>query len=199
MTLENLIIEKFKIKKEGSPPYKAQEGTRETLAQFFGETGFKNGAEIGVLRGAYSLLLCQYIPNLKLKCIDPWAAFRRNSQERMDRNFRRARLRLKRFDAELIKKTSMDAVREITNGCLDFVYIDGMHEFDFVMPDIIFWSDKVKSGGIVAGHDYIPDEWHTQVKSAVDIYAKIHGIKDYYLTSEIQTDHTAPSFFWVKP
>ena len=39
-----------------------------------------------------------------------------------------------------------------------FVYIDGNHKFDFICPDIIYWSKKVKHGGIVAVHDFYGGE-----------------------------------------
>lgn len=37
---------------------------------------------------------------------------------------------------------------------LDFVFIDGRHTFGDLMADITLWSDIVRPGGIIAGHDY---------------------------------------------
>ena len=37
---------------------------------------------------------------------------------------------------------------------LDFVFIDGNHEYDFVFSDIKNWLPTVKCGGVLAGHDY---------------------------------------------
>ena len=37
---------------------------------------------------------------------------------------------------------------------LDFVYIDGNHEYDFVLKDLHGAFSVVKSGGFVGGHDF---------------------------------------------
>lgn len=193
MDIDEKIVEKFKINNGDSLPFKSEGGTRDMLAQFMGELGFKTGAEIGVLRGAYSRILCESIPGLKLKCIDPWLAFRRNTQVRQEERLIRTRRRLRHFNAEIIRKPSLEAVKDIPDGSLDFVYIDEMHEFDPVMLDLIHWTQKVRVGGIVAGHDYSPDTHYIQVIPAVNAYTKAHGIMKWYVT-----DEEDPSFFWVK-
>lgn len=38
---------------------------------------------------------------------------------------------------------------------LDFVYIDGNHSYDFVMSDLIHCWNLVKTGGFIAGHDFV--------------------------------------------
>lgn len=193
LEIDNLITEMFRIKNSDSLPLKSDGVARAMLPHLFRELGYKTGAEIGVLRGAYSMDLCQGIPGLKLKCIDPWAPFRRNSVIRMEGHFIRTRKRLRGYHAEIIRKPSMEAVREIPDKSLDFVYIDAMHEFDPVMLDLIFWSDKVRPGGIISGHDYSEPSWHNGVMFAVDTYTKAHNIKKWYIT-----DEEDKSFFWVK-
>ena len=37
---------------------------------------------------------------------------------------------------------------------LDFIYIDGNHQYEYVKNDIILSQKIVKEGGIIAGHDY---------------------------------------------
>jgi len=192
--IDTLIFKKFRIRNGDSLPFKSDGGTRDILAQLMGEIGYKTGAEIGVFRGAYSEILCKSISGLKLKCIDPWLAFRSNTQERMEGRFIRTCRRLRHFDAEIIRKPSMEFVKEVPNRTLDFVYIDAMHEFDPVMLDLICWSDKVKSGGMVAGHDYSSPNWWNGVIPAVNAYTQAHNISKWYVT-----DEKDPSFFWVKP
>ncbi len=194
MDINELIIKKFNILDTESLPFKCIGATRDMLAQLMGEIGYKTGAEIGVLRGAYSRTLCNAMPGLKIKCIDPWIAFRRNSQTRTERYFHWACRRLRPYNAEIIRKPSMEAVREVPDKSLDFVYIDAMHEFDPVMLDLIYWSDKVRVGGMIAGHDYSPPSWCNGVIPAVNTYTKAHNIMKWYITDEID-----PSFFWVNP
>lgn len=53
-----------------------------------------------------------------------------------------------------IKKTSDEAVNEISNDFFDFVYIDGLHTYEQVKKDIANYLPKIKNGGFIGGHDY---------------------------------------------
>lgn len=52
-----------------------------------------------------------------------------------------------------IRATSIQAARIVRNQ-LASVFIDGCHEYASVKADIEAWLPKVKSGGILAGHDF---------------------------------------------
>ena len=60
---ERAIWQKFHVKHGDVPPFMGWEGTRDTLAELFGELGFTSGAEIGVQRGRYSRKLLELNPN----------------------------------------------------------------------------------------------------------------------------------------
>lgn len=49
---------------------------------------------------------------------------------------------------------SWDAAALYPDESLDFVYLDAGHDYADVHKDIDAWRLKVKSGGILAGHDY---------------------------------------------
>ena len=66
----------------------------------------------------------------------------------------------------LVQKTSDDAVLDFTDESFDFIYIDGIHQYENVKQDIINYLPKVKKGGVIGGHDYGP-HW-PGVKVAVD-------------------------------
>jgi SAM-dependent methyltransferase len=53
-----------------------------------------------------------------------------------------------------MKITSVEASKKFEDNSIDFVFIDASHEYEDVKNDIISWMPKVKSGGILAGHDY---------------------------------------------
>lgn len=196
MDVDRKIREKFRIKRRDNLPYAGwRENTRKDLADLFGELGYKYGAEIGVERGLNAKTLFESVPGLKLICVDPWCGFSRSTDdERADRFFKTAKKVLQRHDVEWMKMTSMEAVQKVPDLSLDFVYIDGMHDFDHVMMDIICWSRKVRAGGIVSGHDYIP-LYQVGVIRAVDAYTLAHNITDWYITRDYDP---APSWFWVK-
>ena len=197
MGIDQEIRKRFIVHEGDTLPNKARNCGRDTLAKFMGEMGFKSGAEIGVLKGDYAQVLCHAIPGLHLKLIDPWLPFGRNygSANRMNACMERAKFKTEGFDVEFIRKKSMDAVDDVPDNSLDFIYIDEMHEFDPVMMDLIRWTPKVKRGGIIAGHDYSNIYYQFGVILAVQAYTYAHNIYHWYVTDIDQH----PSFFWVKP
>lgn len=66
-----------------------------------------------------------------------------------------------------VKKLSYDAYDMFEDNTLDFVYIDSNHSYESVTRDIIHMLPKLKSGGILSGHDYGQKDF-PGVKQAVD-------------------------------
>jgi len=163
--------------------------TKKGLAIKFARKKFNNGYEIGTLRGRYAKVLCAYNRNLKLKTVDIFdvvpgdKASARLGKDTHKVNYDIAQYRLKKYNCEIINKTSLEAVQEVPYNSIDFVYIDASHHFDYVMEDIIEWSKRVRKGGIVSGHDYNSKIW-PDVVLAVNTYVKAHNIKTLYLTDE---------------
>ena len=73
-----------------------------------------------------------------------------------------------------IRANSQEAFKEFKDNSLDFLFIDGDHTYKGVRADLINWYPKVKSNGIIAGHDYA--EPTCGVKMAVDQYFLFTGI-----------------------
>jgi predicted O-methyltransferase YrrM len=156
---------------------------RENLPALMNELGFKIGAEIGVDSGWYSLSLCKGIPNLKLYCIDAWTMYA-DYRDKMDAAKLGTINKLQKYDCKLIDKFSMDAVKDFEDDSLDFVYIDANHELPYVLEDIIYWTRKVRTGGIVAGHDYyetIGMNSRCHVIPAVLAYTRAYKIVPWFL------------------
>jgi hypothetical protein len=61
----------------------------------------------------------------------------------------------------------------------NFGYIDGIHTYYGVLADISLWEEKIVSGGILAGHDYISKRKYADVGVAVRHYAEHMGRKLY--------------------
>ncbi len=176
-----------------------------TLARLFRRLNFKLGCEVGVERARFSKILCQANPTLKLYGVDPWLFFEdyRNhvNQERLDEFFRETRERMKPFNFQIIRDSSVNAARRFDDQILDFVYIDAMHDYKSVKEDIAAWHPKVKKGGIVSGHDYVdgrdndrPDKPDYGVKKAVNQWVEEKHIKHLFI---LEKDHV-PSWFYVK-
>lgn len=168
-----------------------QRYNRNHLAELYNELGFTKGAEIGVRRGRYSEILCKANPKLHLYCIDPWMCHENKyPQDKQDEIYDYAVERLAAYNTTIIRKTSMDALAEIKDDSIDFVFIDGNHHFDWVMMDLIHWTKKVKKGGIISVHDVYNGE--VGVVKAVEAYTHSHNIVPWYITKELQ-----PTAYWV--
>ena len=207
------IKQKYSI--SGENPHVLKGVNRRKLYKLFAEFGYTIGCEVGVEKGKNAQDMFEYIPNLKLYAVDPYKqhpeysptaeTYLRHWDDRYLRAVKRqAKRRLQDKNAVIIEKFSEDAVKDILDSSLDFVYIDGDHSYDFVMQDIIIWSRKVRKGGIISGHDYFYDNnkegRKAKVTQAVNDYSKVHGIK-FYITSEghyVKKGDNPPSWFWVK-
>ncbi len=179
---------------------------REGLAKLFAELGFIDGAEIGVEQGEYSEVLARTNPQLKcLYLIDAWTAYKgyrdHVSQSKLDGFLKRVQERMTAFERPdeikrfvIAKEFSTDAAKKLKDGALDFVYIDANHCFEQVVADLAAWVPKVKSGGIVSGHDYFTSSGPYHVPYALEGYTKAYNISPWFVC---RGDHTA-SWLWVK-
>lgn len=215
-TLE-YIKNKFNVVSEEKLPIQLRISRFKQLPELFNELGFKIGVEIGVSKGRYSRALCEKIPDLKLYCIDPWKSYDEYveihdeaGQKILDEFLEITKERLAPYNFEIVRKTSMEAVKDFEDNSLDFCFIDGNHTFEYVVNDIAEWSKKVKVGGIISGHDYWNSfekkGWLTyeptkeqemklcQVGDAVDAWVKTNHISPWFLTMKDK----CPSWFWVK-
>ena len=140
------------------------------LAKHFATLGFTKGAEIGVCWGRYSEILCRHNPKLHLLAVDNWR------KSRTWESYESAKVRLSNLNVTIDRRTSMEAVVDVADESLDFVFIDANHEYTAVCDDIREWSKKVRVGGIVSGHDYYKmRSGNVGVTAAVDEYVAEHG------------------------
>ena len=187
--------------------------TRNDLPEFFKEMGYKVGAEIGVWKGRFTEKFCRI--GLKIYAIDKWEPYwigakkdgwLEDTQKVQDGFYKIAQWRLegRNLDCTIVKKFSMEAIKDFKDNSLDFVYIDGNHAFKYIAQDVCEWSKKVRKGGVVSGHDYIiTDDWNCHVKQVVDAYVNVFGIKNWYV---LGSDHPQPgetrdrirSWMWIK-
>jgi len=52
------------------------------------------------------------------------------------------------------RSKSLDALQLFKDGELDFIYIDGDHRYEGVLADLNGWKPKLRTGGVMAGHDW---------------------------------------------
>ena len=115
------------------------------------------GVEIGVYRGENSFDMLANLKIEKLYLIDPYEDYyggcweSRKKQSEYDDIYNTITKKLIPYKdkVEVIRKKSCDAIDKIPE--VDFVYIDGNHEFDYVLQDIALYYPKIKEGGVLSG------------------------------------------------
>lgn len=127
----------------------------------FAKNKFKNKEliclEIGVYRGENALNILENLNVKRLYLIDPWEkylGYDEYNQEKLSRYYKETKKRLKKYLHKIIfiKKMSSSAIIDVPSS-LDFIYIDGNHDYKYVKKDIENYYKKLKKGGILAGHD----------------------------------------------
>jgi len=132
--------------------------------------------ELGSWQGKSAVFMGVEIVNsnkdIKFDCIDNWLfegeIYSRNS-EYMKMKHNAFNMFLKNIEplSKVINYHKMDSVEAsklYDDESLEFVYVDASHYYENVKNDLTYWYPKVKSGGVIAGHDY----QYAGVKLAVD-------------------------------
>ena len=119
--------------------------------------------EVGSYCGESGGIIASIFPNSILNCVDPWEKY---TEEGSTYDLNEQELVLKEaeriFDSTTgtlpnVRKNKMFSshyANLIDDNSVDFIYIDGNHQYSSVMEDLTLWSKKVKIGGIIAGHDF---------------------------------------------
>jgi hypothetical protein len=136
------------------------------------------GIEVGTADGTTTAYLLKTIPDLTLYGIDPYTDYidwnggkiisAENERVYNERTFT--------FKDRLthLRITSDEAVGHFDNESMDFVFIDGLHEYQQVKTDIENYWKKVKKGGVLIGHDFAMIE---AVNKAVNEFSDKVGLE----------------------
>lgn len=127
--------------------------------------------EIGAWKGASTAYMAVTIANsgknIKFDCIDIWE-YDPTSPEYFHNTADLYEIFLKNIEpvkeyVNPIRAKSEDCASLYENESLDFVFIDGNHEYEYVYKDIAMYLPKIKPGGFIGG-----DDWHYEpIKRAV--------------------------------
>ena len=161
----------------------------------------KTICEVGVQRGEYSRQILNAIPSIeKFYLVDLWKHQENyfdhaNVNDAAQQKCLVATLaNTNRWKEKvvLLKGYSTEMAQQIEDQSLDWVYIDARHDYKGCLEDIEAYWPKVKSGGIMSGHDYMSadevdgQDWSINydgtknngaVKGAVDHFASINNLQ----------------------
>jgi len=148
---------------------------RRELIKHLKTLNFKVGIEVGVRLGHFSKFMLDHT-DMTVYSIDPWEHNAELNKPEYSYQYTVSLLQKYGEKSKLIKGYSPEVCEQFQDNSVDFVYIDGLHTYDAVKKDINGWYSKVKTGGIIAGHDYSKKHW-VGVYNAVNEFIKTHNIK----------------------
>ena len=77
-------------------------------------------------------------------------------------------------------KTSEEAAKDVEDNTLDLVFIDAEHTYEAVLTDIKAWLPKLKTNGVMAGHDYAPPVFPGVVQAVTEVFGKVEVANDVW-------------------
>ena len=142
--------------------------------------------EIGVFKGDFSEFILKMEPS-ELHLVDPWmsimdfpARWHAIPQQDMDTIKQDV---IDRFSADsrvnIINKYSIDALEDIEDNSLDWIYLDANHSYSFAEKDLKNWWLKLKAGGFLCGNAYQDDNMQVRlldfgIVTSVDMFLEDH-------------------------
>ena len=137
-------------------------GHGEVIIDLICSNKFVRVAEIGVYRGnmikdTLSSVASQFIRDYY--AIDLWTFseewFPDHTQQKWDGMYLEVVKYMPWFhQLRIIRMASVQAADLFWDGFFDLVFIDADHRYEPVTADIKAWLPKVRSGGIISGHDF---------------------------------------------
>lgn len=159
---------------------------------------FKNprAAEIGVSDGPTSEHLLKNVPNIHLLMVDLWTARTPDRIKKMKLMMDKARKKtdFAKTQRKLIKADSLVAAAAQKNESLHLVFVDACHRTPYVVADCVAWWPKLKSGGILCGHDTKREGIRSAYKHFVNLLNDVYsfGIAQpkYHVDLEVKEQET---------
>jgi predicted O-methyltransferase YrrM len=114
----------------------------------------------------------------RLVCVDHWRGSQDMLAERyaatlavedVEQTFR-TNMRTLGIEVVVLRESSAEAAARFESRSVDRVFLDGSHDGASVAEDLSIWSDRLRSDGVLAGHDY--DDRHRELVDAVDAFAR---------------------------
>ena len=146
--------------------------------------------EIGVFRGGFSKMILEKNP-LYLYLVDPF--------EHSEENYGPGQITTAYSDADdlrivktrfkddkrviVMKYYSHDIAYTFQDNYFDFIYHDASHLYKDLKRDLNEWLPKLKTGGIMAGHDYT-ENYKEYVVKAVDEFCKENNFEMFLFNQQ---------------
>ncbi|MDI3430371.1 class I SAM-dependent methyltransferase [Aeromonas sp. V90_14] len=145
-------------------------------------------AELGVAAGDFSRQIVDICAPAQLHLVDIWSSDRYGEELYLSV---KNHFQQQQQCGEVIihRKPSLEALESFPDQTFDWVYIDTTHSYELTREELRACDRKVKSAGIIAGHDYIQGNWRSQYRygviEAVHEFCVECNYRIIYLTMDI--------------
>lgn len=140
-------------------------------------------AELGVDKGNFSEKIIKYTNPKKLYLIDTW-----KNENKMNFVKNKFKNEIEKRQVYIIRGRSEEVLKKFEDGFFDWIYIDTSHAYQQTVKELELSRQKVKEGGVIAGHDYcmgnIERALPYGVVQAVNEFCVKYNWKFIYLTHE---------------
>ncbi len=144
-------------------------------------------AEVGVDEGRYSEKILAITKPRTLHLIDPWDS-KRYGQGKMKAIGRKFKNQIDAGQVVVHRGRCADVLKEFEDDYFDWVYLDASHRYRETLDELELCHLKVKSGGLIAGHDYsagnVDRAIHYGVVEAVNEICNKYDYRLAFLTNE---------------
>lgn len=156
--------------------------------------------EIGSAEGLFSRdILTTWNPSLHF-LVDNWGTISgvkgdgSSDQDWHDKNYENVLRLIEPFKdkCQILRGISWEMAERVPDDTIDLVYIDACHSYECVQKDIAAWWPKLKSGSVMAFHDFESKAYG--VKEAVSEFASKHNLEINLIPEHKQADAGA----WIR-
>jgi hypothetical protein len=155
---------------------------REDFAQFMNDKGILGLAvEVGIAEGSFAKHNLGIWKGKQYSLVDPWKRYPgwtdllERDNTLLETQYQIVVDFCKNYPAaNILRMMSTEAALQFADNSIDWVYLDANHDYAFISQDIQTWYPKVRSGGVLSGHDYRP--WYG-VFDAVNEFIKETGLE----------------------
>ena len=158
-------------------------------------------AEIGVRYGESTSSFLRNFPNIKkYYAIDPFLSYNDYEHDGFNNKLKVENNNIKKMFLEkfsnnkkvvLLNTFSSEAHVHIGEKELDVCFIDGNHEYSYVIEDLKNYFPKVKNNGIICGDDYFMRHYKNDIKKTLEKgeYSQnmvYEAVNDFFYDRKIQ-------------
>lgn len=140
--------------------------------------------EIGAYQGKSTVYMAVEILNsgkkIKFDTIDIWDNYKENnsfSNFRCINGVETYQIFLKNIEPvknyiNIVRGDSIEVSKNYLDKSVDFLYVDGSHDYEHLKKELKVWIPKMKIGGIMSGHDYESSGWRSVVDAVNETFDK---------------------------